>query len=224
MKRCILFCIPVVLLVVSACMFGLVEELKPPQVSPIFSTQEDFTFNPGDSALFWVEASDPNNSTLRYLWTLNAGEILGSAQRDSLHWKAPLGGGNFPLAVRVSNADSGVTVHETVMVRSFVSPYVKISEPKANDFLVQFQPASVKTQAYHGNGISQLQLWVNNSLIITQSGTTAAEYEFTWNAVAPAGKGVLKVVAISQITLATGADSVQVSLEGVIRGKKKSTP
>jgi hypothetical protein len=222
MKPLSILLLGAVVLAFSACKLDeLIKDIDPPQVSNIFTTAESFMINPGDTALFWVKATDPQDESLTYKWTLGVGEIIGSAQSDTLTWKAPLSGGNFPVAVKVSNSEKSVTKSDNITVISFIRPYVKIIHPTASDYLVQYQPASIEARAYHDNGLTQVQLWINDIMVTGQSGVTALDYQFAWDGVAPAGLIEIKVSAISKITALTGSDSIRIPLEGIVRGKKR---
>ena len=222
MKPVIVAILGLAVLEFSSCKLDeLIKNIEPPQVSNIFTTAESFMINPGDTALFWVEATDPQDETLTYLWTLGVGEIIGSVKLDTLTWKAPLSGGHFPVSVKVSNSEESVTKSDNITVISFIRPYVKIVLPSASDYLVQYQPASVKARAYHDNGLTQVQLWINDVIVSGQSGVKALDYQFDWDGVAPAGMIEIKVTAVSKITAMTGSDSIRVPLEGIVRGKKR---
>jgi hypothetical protein len=221
MKPVIIFCFMFILLGLSACKLeDLIKDVKPPEVSNINSKLDNFIINPGDTTLFWVEATDPQDETLNYLWTITVGEIIGSAQRDTLCWKAPLSGGKFPVSIKVSNSKKSVTKSENITVLSFIRPYVKILKPTSNDYLVQYQPTTITAQAFHENGLTQVQLWINDSLIAGQSGAAVQEYQFNWNGSGPAGLTEIKVTAVSKITALIGADSISIPLEGIVRGKR----
>ena len=222
--RIVAYLCMVLILQMSSCgLEDLIKEVNPPEVSTIYSTAENFSVNPGDTILFWVIASDPEGGSLSYLWTLNAGEIIGSAQRDTLKWKAPLSGGEFPIWVKVSKSEKSITREENITVISLQRPYVKILKPVRDTFLVQYQTTTVTALAFHENGLMQVNLWVNDTLVSSQSGNSASEYNFLWNGSASAGTAEIKISAVSKKTTMTGSDSINVSLEGIIRGKKKAT-
>jgi len=221
MKPVIISLLLFILTAFCACnLDDLIKDVEPPQVGNILTTAESFMANPGDTVLFWVEATDPQDKALSYKWTLAAGEIIGSAQHDTLTWKAPLSGGDNQVAVKVSNSEKSVTRTETITVISSVKPYVKILYPSSTQYLVQYTPVTVKADAYHDNGIYQVQLWINDALLPGLPVQNAQEYKFVWDGAAPAGMVEIKVTAISQITSVSGSDSVRVPLEGIIRGKK----
>jgi hypothetical protein len=198
----------------------LMKNIEKPNVGDIYTSAESFMVNPGDTALFWVEATDPQDEKLTYKWTLGVGEIIGSAQRDTLTWKAPLSGGKFLVSVKVSNSEESRTKSDYITVVSFIRPYVKIIHPAASDYLVQHMPVTIEAQAYHDNGLTQVQLWIRDSLVTTQPGAVDLDYRFNWDGMAPAGVVEIKVSAISKITAVTGSDSIRVPLEGLVRGKK----
>jgi len=210
--------IPLILVGFNAC--NLLNQTEAPQVSQIYTTAEDFIVNPGDTILFWVNVSDPQDKKLTITWTLSVGEIIGSAQRDTLRWKAPLTGGRFMVKVKVANPDTSVTKSEYITVVSFIRPYVKIIVPTVNDYLVQYQSTTITAQAFHDNGLSLVQLWINDSLIDSQSGGNDNQYRLDWDGNGPAGLIKIKVSAVSRITAMSGADSIFVPLEGIVRGKK----
>jgi hypothetical protein len=223
MKAVIISLLCLVVLEFSACgLDELMKTIEPPQVSNIFTTAESFMVNPGDTALFWVDATDPQDETLNYKWTLSAGIIIGSAQRDTLHWKAPLSGNIYPIKVEVSNSEESVTRSENIIVITSDLPYVKIVEPAKDEYLVQYQPVIISTKAFSNYGINTVYLWINDNLMLSQPGDVSVQfYKFDWDGVAPAGVIEIKVTAVSQITAMTGSDSIRVPLEGIVRGKKR---
>lgn len=226
---CLIFILFMILILpmFSCGLESLIEDENVPEVSTIFSDAENFIVNPGDTVLFWVDASDPKGKSLYYLWSMTSGEIIGSAQRDTMQWKAPLGGGEFPVRVKVSNTENSVTREEHITVISLLRPYVKVLKPEQAAFLVQYQNTTIDAQAFHDNGLLQVNLWINDTLLSSKSGNpdnSDMDYTFTWNGSAPAGITEIKISAVSKKTNIAGSDSITISLEGIIRGKKKAAP
>ncbi len=210
----------VVLLISSGCdpekIFG---EKKPPEVGEIQSDDADLIVMPLDTVRFWVQATDPENGTLSYDWSKSGGQFLGSVTGSEVTWVAPAVGGSFKISVKVSNAEKDVTKETRITVQSPFAPFVRITDPADGFFAVQWENVPVKFQASHANGIAAVELHIRDTLVQTFAGHPGSDYEITWPVNQDAGPAELKIVAIANVTSAAGADSVQVTIEGLVPGK-----
>jgi hypothetical protein len=210
--------IPVLLWI--SCDPDLFKQKQAPQIFSITS-DKGFIINPGDTITLTVEATNPEEGELSYEWSAQAGVFLSSLDDKSVVWKAPFSGGTYPVRVKVSNADKSSERSADVVVRSMIAPLVRMIQPQDNAFLVQYSTIEIEADAIHENGIFRAWLVVNDTLEITQvPKIEGSRYKFTWNTDIPYGPAELKVIAEANITGVQGSDSVNVTIEGVIPGKK----
>ena len=206
-------------LVISCDVENLLKTSDPPQVSDIFSNAPRFIVQPTQTAKFWVTASNPEEGVLTYVWSANGGEYIGSRQNDTLTWKAPVTGGLYTITVKVSNSEKDVTRSREITVPSLNAPQVNIISPKSGEFFVQESNVLINATAISENGISRTDLFVNDSLVSSLSGSISNNYEFIWIVREDAGPAEIKVSAVAKQTGLTGSDSVLVNVEGIIPGK-----
>jgi hypothetical protein len=203
----------------------LLKEPKAPVVSDIHASVADFTINPGESIHLWVDASDPDGGSLIYHWTTELdGAIVGTALSDTLRWKAAqVGGGNYWVRCEVSNDEKTTTRTGEVIVRSGSNPFLKLISPEQGDYLVQFTEYEIIAECGHENGISMIGFWVNDTLKHATAGRLddrVDTFSYVWPADAGAGTVEIKVIATARVTGAQAADSINISLEGIVPGKK----
>jgi len=200
----------------------LLKTTEEPEVSNIFSDASGYIVQPMQTTRFWVIATNPEEGVLSYQWSVSGGEIIGSRQNDTLAWRAPVTGGQYSVSVKVSNSDKSVTRSREISVPSLNAPQVDITAPKSNEYLVQESTVIVNATALSENGIFQTDFFVNDSLVSSQSGNSANNYEFSWTIHEKAGPAEVKISATAntanQIRL-EGRDSIIVNVEGIIPGK-----
>ena len=198
----------------------LVNTTKAPDVGSIQTDAAGFVVQPLDTVHFWVEAQDPQGESLQYQWVINSGEIIGSSRLDQLTWKAPLKGGNYSLSVTVSNSSEQVTRTEMVRVPSAATPKVNIIAPQDNAYLVQHSRVTVEAGAVHENGLQSVQFWIDDQYFPLTPDRVDDNYLFDWTVDIAPGTHEIKILAVAQLTSATGADSVLVMVEGIVPGKQ----
>lgn len=195
----------------------LVTEKKAPEVDPIQS-DKGFNIDPGDTIIFSVNATNPEEGSLSYEWSKQAGEFLSSNQESSVTWEAPISGGSYWIKVEVSNGDKTTSQTTDINVVSPENPFVRIIAPVNDDYLVQGTTVDIKFEAIHNNGISEVFVLINDSTIFSQPGTTQSEYSYSWNIFGPSGDTEIKIMARSNISDKIGADSINVTIEGILPG------
>lgn len=208
-------------MVFLACDAKLFEtEEDPPEVSEILTSLTDWQILAGDSAEFWVDASNPGEGGLNYDWNKSAGEFLSAPDKDNIKWRAPFQGGIVTIEVDVSNNDKSVTKKKDITVVSLNIPVVNIIYPKENAYLVQYETIEMEAEVFHDNGISHVEFFVNDSSLGILDGNTSNTYTISWLNEAPAGSAEIKVTAVARSAATVGFDKVIVNIEGVIPGKK----
>lgn len=221
MNKLTSFVIFVLFMVFLACDAKLFEtEEDPPVVSAVFTTLSNAQILAGDSAEFWVEASNPGSGNLRYDWNKSVGEFLSAPDKDSIKWRAPFRGGDVTIEVKVSNDDKSTTKNKEFIVVSLDTPAVNILSPKKEAYLVQYETIEIEAEAFHDNGVSYVEFFVNDKPIKILDGELSTQYKISWLNEAPAGIAEIKVTAVASITRIMGIDSITVNIEGVIPGKK----
>ena len=126
----------IVFLIACDAAEDLFNEKKAPEVSAIQS-DKGFNVDPGDTVTFSVSATNPEEGTLSYEWSKEAGSFIGLNRESSVTWKAPISGGAYWIKVDVSNNDKTTSQTENINVVSPENPYVNINSPAAGEFLVQ---------------------------------------------------------------------------------------
>jgi hypothetical protein len=220
MKEMFIYIVCFVLPVIISCdVENLLKTAEEPVVSDIYSDATDYVVQPMQLAKFWVNASNPEEGTLTYLWTASGGEYLGSRQNDTLVWRAPVTGGRYNVSVKVSNSEKDVTRSREITVPSLNAPQVEIVSPENNAFLVQQSTVIVSATAVSENGIFQTDFYVNDSLVASRAGNSGNSYQFDWLIREQAGVAELKIAATAKQTGLIGCDSISVNIEGIIPGK-----
>ena len=201
-------------------LFKSEDEGEDPEVGDIITDKTELAVHVGDTLRCWVNASDPEGGTLQYLWENDGGEFVTTPDRDSVIWRAPLHGGDYNLQVKVSNKSKSVTRGKLIRVNSYEKPVVNIISPVNGSFLIQFNSYALITEAFHDNGISNVRIYVNGVLVGTCKEIQPSLFRLDWTADTPAGLTKLKAIAQARSTAAVNADSIYVSLEGVVPGKQ----
>ena len=201
-------------------LFETEEDPPAPEVSQIYSSLSNSNILAGDSAEFWVEASNPGEGGLIYNWDISSGEFLSTPDEDSIKWRAPFTGGNVTIEVSVSNTDKGTSRSRLIEVVSLDIPVVNILYPREDSYLVQYETINIEMEAFHDNGISHVEIFVNDSSLGIIDGNATNRYTAPWLNEAPAGRAEIKVTAVSRRAGTIGSDNVSVNIEGVIPRKK----
>ena len=210
-------------LTLAACdadLFKTKDKGEDPVVSEIITDKLDLAVHAGDTVKCWISASDPEGGTLEYLWNCTAGDFLTTRDGDSIVWRAPLHGGEFNMQVQVSNKSNSVTRSKAIRVISSEKPVVNIISPQDGSFLVQFNSYTVTVEAFHDHGIYTVQIYVNDELLGNCNQIQPSLFRLDWTVATSSGLKELKSVAVANFTGAVSADSVLVSVEGVIPGKQ----
>jgi hypothetical protein len=204
----------------DADLFKTEDETEPPNVSEIESTAPGFTLNIGDTAKFWITATDPNGKPLTYKWDKNGGEFVSTSDGSEVTWRAPFRGGDYAISISVSNGDKQVAKNRIVRVISSERPVVRILKPLKNEYIVQYENYTFQVEAFHDNGISIVKLYVNDIFIGNMNVKPANIFDYQWIVDAPAGAAKIKVLAEASSVGTLNEDTVSISIEGVIPGKK----
>lgn len=216
----LIFVLFMVFLACDAKLFETEEDPPAPEVSPIRTSLADWQILAGDSAEFWVEASNPGSGNLRYDWNKSVGEFLSAPDKDSIKWRASFRGGDVTIEVKVSNDDKSTTRNKEFIVVSLDTPAVNILSPKKEAYLVQYETIEIEAEAFHDNGVSYVEFFVNDKSIKILDGELSTQYKIFWLNEAPAGSAEIKVTAVAREAETRGVDSISVNIEGVIPGKK----
>ena len=172
-----------------------------------------------DTVMAVVKATNPEKGLLTYKWSddpENSGRFIDPADRDTAYWVA-LSPGPATITVTVSN-DEKKSKFKSLTVIDPVKPIVKILSPKEGEYIVQNYTVSVTGTADHGNNINHIRLFVNDSLK-GQISVDKLSVDFSLSFIADSsmfGETTIRVDAESQQSGTTGADSVVVSIEGIL--------
>ena len=166
-----------------------------------------------------MTATNPQEGALTYEWNVSGGEYVGTRQNEQMTWRAPIEGNTYTIRVTVSNTEESTIRSREVIVPSRQRPFVEITSPHENDYIVQNSTIKVNTFASSENGISLIEFYVNDSLQAQQSGNSSNTYSFDWAVQEEAGPAELKIIAFARVTNMDGRDSIMVNIEGVIPGK-----
>ena len=210
------------LLSLLACdpkLFESEEEPPAPEVSDIFTTLSNSQILAGDSAEFWVEASNPGEGSLHYDWDVTDGYFLSPWDEPSVKWRAPFQGGTETIEINVSNNDKTTRGTKDITVVSLDTPAVNILSPMKMAYLVQYETIEIEVEAFHDNGISYVEFYENDESIKILTSKESNIYKVSWLNEAPAGHAEIKVEAVAKISGIMGSDIITVNIEGVIPGK-----
>lgn len=220
LSRLLLFFLFMTLLACDAKLFETEDDPPAPEVSDIFTSMSNLEIQAGDSAVFWVNATNPGEGALSYDWDKSAGIFLSAPDQDTIMWRAPFQGGSETIEVSVENNNKTVTKSKNFEVISLDIPVVNIVYPKEFTYLVQYETIELEAEAYHDNGISHVEFFVNDSSLGILDGNNSNKYSKMWLNEAPAGDAEIKVTAVARSAATVGSDRVVVNIEGVIPGKK----
>jgi len=189
---------------------------KAPEVSAIQS-DKGFNVNLGDTVTFSVSATNPEEGDLTYEWNATGGTYLGSTRESSAVWKAN-SGGTFEISIDVSNNDKTTTKTDDITVVSPTNPFVNILTPKNGDFLVEGTDVDIEIEAIHINGISDVNVVINDSSTFSAQWRSQNNYYYIWNVAGSPGETEIKVMAYAT-TGAIGINTILVTIEGILPGK-----
>lgn len=210
----------VILFLLSAC--NKVDDIinsdqyDPPEIEAIGASHSNA--NPGDTVMVWVRATNPEEGLMTYSWQGTGGKYIEPADKDTVFWIAPLAGGNYELKVTVSNEKKNKSATKIVNVISAQKPLVNILSPAAGAFFVQGQEIEVHAEAYHDNGLQQVELFVNDRLAAQQDYRSDNNYQFSFNSdTIRVGQVWIKVQAqVFDQPQNVNADSITVFIEGIL--------
>jgi len=175
--------------------------------------------NPFDTVYASVVASNPEEGSLSYDWSVspNQGPFLDPTDGISVRWIAPTTGGDYVFKVVVSNSWKTTERTGSVKVIEAGDPLVRILSPQQNEYFVQWQEIDIMVEAFHNNGIQKVQLFVRDVFISEQSGISSNSYQFSFIPdTSYLGITEIKIKANANFSLTEGADSLNVNIEGVI--------
>jgi len=201
-------------------LFESEEEPPAPEVSDIFTDLSNSQIWAGDSAEFWIDASNPGEGSLKYDWSATGGYFLTPRDIPHVKWRAPFKGGPEKIEVRVSNNDKTTLQDKPLTVVSRSTPVVNILSPVNEAYLVQFETIDIEAEVIHENDITYVEIFINEESIKILNGNQSNQYKYSWINNAAAGGAEIKVTAVAEITGNVGGDSIIVNIEGVIPGKK----
>lgn len=222
MKRLISLWIFMIFLFLIACdpkLFEPKDDVPAPEVSKIYTSLASSQIFAGDSAEFWVEASNPGEGSLTYKWNVTEGYFLSPWDSAKVLWRAPFQGGTARVEIKVSNSEKTTQVSKDIVVVSLDTPVVNVLSPINGDYLVQYEEVDIEVEAFHDNGISLVEFYVNDESIGILNTMENNIYKISWLNEAPAGTAEIKAAAVAKISGTVGVDSIMVNIEGVIPGK-----
>jgi hypothetical protein len=204
----------------DAKLFETEEEPPAPEVSEIFTSLSNSQIWAGDSAEFWIDASNPVEGNLKYDWSATGGYFLTPRDVPSVKWRAPFKGGAERIEIRVSNTDKTTLQDKPLTVISQDTPVINILTPINEEYLVQHETIEIEAEVIHDNDITFVEFFINDESNKILNGNMSNRYKYSWHNNAPAGVAEIKVTAVAEITGFVGRDSIMVNIEGVIPGKK----
>lgn len=178
--------------------------------------------NPFDTVYAEVKATNPEEGSLSYHWSVSPdrGLFLDPIDGIATRWIAPTNGGDYIFQVEVSNSYKSAERTKSVKVVETGVPFVQILIPENDDYFVQLSEIEIQAEAFHNNGIDKVQLYVEDSLIIEKSGSSSNEYSFIFTPdTTLLGKTEIKIEAIANFVPTVGVDSIIVNIEGILPGK-----
>jgi len=95
---------------------------QPPQISSLVANPSNILY--ANSTLITCIANDPDGDVVRYSWSASEGSISGVGEKVT--WVAPNKGGNFTVAVLVSDGKGGETTGNVMVTVSAVTKTVTI--------------------------------------------------------------------------------------------------
>lgn len=207
----------VVLVFLLACSADIFKPSKVPDIKSL--ALDKYETDPGETVTATVSASDSKGQTLRYAWSVSAGQLIQPLDGSKVKWKVPAVGGVYQITVKVSNDDKSSSRSASVTVRSPVGPDVKILTPAEGSHWVQHSTLAVSGRARHDNGIARVDLFLNGKRKATLNGHANELYDFTCELEEPAGRALVRVEAVANVTGRADGDSVTIVIDGVVPGK-----
>lgn len=175
--------------------------------------------NPFDTVYAQVRATNPEEGSLSYQWSVSPsrGLFLDPLDGSAVRWLAPTVGGDYTFKVVIKNSYKSAEQTGTVKVIEPTAPLVRITYPQDEDYFIQLSEIAIKADALHNNGINKVQLYVNDNFLNEQSGSPTNKYEFSFTPDSTyLGLTEIKIQAIANFSLTVGADSVTVNIEGIL--------
>lgn len=190
----------------------------PPEIERIFTVNNRYEADPGDTLTVVVIATNPEQGALSYRWSAGGGTLIQPVNRDTVRWVAPNAGGFYTIGVSVSNtAEDPAEAEVTIQVFSQEAPAVQITAPRNGDDLIQFSTITITAGAFHVNGLQSITLWVNDSLRASRPPLPGSgSYAFDLYLDLPGGPNTLRVEATANGTGLTGSDAVTVTIEEIL--------
>jgi hypothetical protein len=175
--------------------------------------------NPFDTVYAHVKATNPEEGSLSYQWSVSPsrGSFLDPLDGSAVRWLAPTVGGDYTFKVVIKNSYKSAEQTGTVKVIEPTAPLVRITSPHDGEYFIQLNEIVIKADALHNNGINKIQLFVNDRFLNEQSGSPTNKYEFSFTPDSTyLGPAEIKIRAIANFSLAAGADSITVNIEGIL--------
>jgi hypothetical protein len=207
----------VVLVFLLACSPDIFKPSREPDIKSL--SLDRYETDPGETVTAAVSASDSKGQTLRYEWSVSAGQLIPPLDGSSVKWKVPAVGGVYKITVKVSNDDKSASRTASATVRSPVNPDVKILSPAEGSHWVQHSTLAVSGRARHDNGIARVDLFLNGSRKATLNGHANELYDFTCELEEPAGRASVRVEAVANVTGRAACDSMTIVIDGIVPGK-----
>jgi len=198
------------------CNSDLFKSDKAPEITAL--VLDRYEVNPADTVTATVTVKDGGQG-MTYEWTASSGQFIPPTDGGQIKWKAPATGGSYRITVKVTDDGESASKSQTVTVRSLTDPSVEILVPAEDSYWVQHSALAVNAKASHENGISRVELYVNNRLKTTAGGHASSEYNLSGLLDELSGPAIVTVKAVANVTNRAGADSVRIFIEGLVPGK-----
>ena len=206
------------LVVLTGCSSDIFNPPKDPIIKELILSA--YEVNPGDTVAVSVDVEDEKDAVLSYKWEVSGGRLIPPTDGPTVSWIMPVAGGDYTIKVKVSNQDEKSSNKKvTATVRSFQDPVVRILSPAKEVFFVQSEQTCVEADASHENGISAVNLYVNDILQRTMTTLPSGHYSADLDLQNWVGETEIKVEAIARTTRTVGRDSINVYIEGLVLGK-----
>lgn len=214
-----LFIIASIFALGGECAKNIIDPPKEPVIEEM-TLSPDSPVNPGDTVTVTVTATNPEEGALDYSWSKTGGTLLQPVDSAVVKWIMPVQGGTYKITVTVTNQkDKSASKSLEVEVLSQSKPYVNITYPDNGEYFVQYEQIEIQVIAYHQNGLSEVKLFVNDSLKNNVSGHPLENYSFNYVLSDYTGDTEIKVQAVSTNGM-VGEDSILIKVEGIVPGKK----
>jgi len=212
----------IIFLLMSSCdkVDSLLDPYEEPVIENIFESANDVSG--GDTVRITVLATNPEEGLLYYEWSSSpsGGRFVLPADEDVVEWIAPLKADIYQINVKVSNDQKSSEAHVNIVVKSSEKPVLEIYAPENGSHHVQYSEIQIESMAYHGNGISRVELLVNGTLTDSSDYHSNDRYNFTLFAEEGlVGETTLTVKAYSSAAQVFSEKSVIVFIEGILPGR-----